>query len=88
MPSLRSLEGKKIFACIPLMQANVIAEYNLHSVETSGIWISGQKLTEYFMEKASRTMLEKTPVFFVPFHQIVVVLAMDEGVQVSDKVLE
>jgi len=88
MPSLKKLVGKKIQAAIPLIDPNVITEYMLHAVESSGLWVSSKKSTEHFMKMASRTMLAKTPVFFVPFHQIVVVLAMDEGVQVSDRVLE
>jgi hypothetical protein len=88
MPSLNDLVGKKIQACIPLIAPDAITEYTLHAVESSGLWVSSKSSTEHFMKMASRKMLAMTPVFFVPFQQIIVVLAMDEGVQVSDRVLE
>jgi len=88
MPSLSELVGRRILAVIDSIEADKMTEYRLHGVEASGLWISNKKTNELFMERASRRMLEKTPIFFVPFHSITFVFGMDEGLQVSDKLLE
>jgi hypothetical protein len=88
MPNLRHLAGSKIRACITAIDGENILEYTLHGVETSGLWIGGSAITEYFMEKLGHRMLSKTPVIFVPFHEVVLIIGFDEGVALSERVLE
>jgi len=88
MVSLGDMVGKKIQACIALFDAENVHEYTLHGVESFGVWIGGPSITEYLLEKLGQTMLSKTPVIFVPFDQVKVILALDEGIQISEKVLQ
>jgi hypothetical protein len=88
MVNLGDMVGKKIQACIVFFDAENVHEYTLHGVEAFGIWIGGPSITEYLLEKLGQTMLSKTPVVFVSFDQVKVIFALDEGVQISEKVLQ
>jgi len=42
----------------------------LRGVETGGLWVENQEITDLILKTMEKTMLEATPVMFVPFSQI------------------
>jgi hypothetical protein len=73
MPNLAELKNKEVVIQLvrPLLEAksSVVKTYIL-DIEASGIWIEGSDLAEY-LQKHLNSPLQRTPVFFVPFSQII-----------------
>jgi hypothetical protein len=46
----------------------------LHGVESGGLWVESQTLTNAFLARVGLASAPKTAVFFLPFHQISFVL--------------
>ena len=89
MPSLAALKDQKIVIQLvhPLLEAkNLIIATHLLEVEASGIWIEGKDVAE-FMQKHLNTALPRTPIFFVPFAQIVWIYSSADHPYLSEKSL-
>jgi hypothetical protein len=65
-PSLQSLIGEPIVACIPYIDERATI-YTLHAIEPSGIWIESQAVTDHFLKEFNRPAAPKSLVLFVPF---------------------
>jgi hypothetical protein len=91
-PSLSELVGHNIHAIIPVLnkadEMDAIEMYKLHAVESSGLWLENQQLTEILLESAGEKSSETTSVFFVPFSQVKIVLGSVDVPSFSDSILE
>ena len=91
-PSLKALEGGMIHAIIPFFNEehdkDAPATYRLRAVESSGLWLESQRLTEFFLEGAERTSSDKTPVVFVPFSEVRALLETLPIPSFSETILE
>jgi len=83
VPNLQSMIGTMIWASIPKWGKEPTKEYKLHGVETSGLWLESQSLTEAVLGK--RAAAETTTVLFVPFCQIDFVVGEVEQPALSEK---
>lgn len=91
-PNLSQLEGHDIHAIIPVLNEpedqDAILKYRLHAVESSGLWLENQELTNILLKSAGVKSSETTNVFFVPFSQVKIVLWAVDVPSFSDSILE
>lgn len=74
IPSLKELEGHSIDVVLPGMDQTKIQVAILHRVETSGLWLEVQAMTNDILESIGRHSSSKTPIIFVPWHGITMIL--------------
>lgn len=84
MLDLKSLEGTKITAIIPLFNAKA-QEYTLHQVEPYGLWVESQEQTERILEILKTPVTDRTFVAFVPWHGITCVYGSVDKSSLSEK---
>lgn len=86
MKELSERIGDSIWAIIPMVTNKNIKKFTLHGVESGGIWIESQELTNTFLRNvAKRQDLPKTPVFFVPYAKILTIVESVEGPALSEQ---
>lgn len=64
-----TLIGQNIQAAIPFINKTEFQDIKIHGVETGGLWIECQALTNQILEAIGESH-GRTPLFFLPFHQI------------------
>ncbi len=84
-PTLQSLVGREIIARIPIVYEQGPTTVKLVSVDHAGIWIESKHMTEYWLSELKVSATASTFVFFVPYHQLYWVLALQERVSLSEK---
>lgn len=60
-------------------------EVKLHGVESGGIWIEQQALTEVALELLQQSVLVCTPIMFVPYSSMQFAVALLDKVALSEK---
>jgi hypothetical protein len=85
MSYLRDSIGQEILGMVPMLNPNQLQTLKLHGVEEGGIWVESNELTQLMLAKISRHASSKTPIFFVPFHQIQFLLHSTEQISLSEK---
>jgi hypothetical protein len=82
--SFNDLIGKQVLAFIPIFDDNTFHEITIHGVETGGLWVESAHVSKAWLEKLQLPAI-KTPLFFVPFHEIRFVLHSAEKLELSEK---
>jgi hypothetical protein len=78
--------GQTIGAIIPSFGSNTVLQFvKLHGVETGGLWLESQKATNDFLTRIGAQAAPKTAVFFVPYHQITLVIASLDSPSLNEK---
>jgi hypothetical protein len=85
MKSLKEREGEEIVALLPFIDRIVLQRVKLHKVEDGGIWITSQKITEIVLAKAAVSAAPKTLVWFLPWHQVTLIMDAVDEVSLSEK---
>jgi hypothetical protein len=62
-------QGTTVTVYAPLLKAEPL-ELKLHGVEHGGIWVENQTLTDMMLGAMNETVLETTPIFFLPYSTI------------------
>ena len=75
MLQLNQMVGQVIQAVVPALQRGGIHEFKLHGVETGGIWVESQAAMEAMSKTFGSNMSPKTSVFFLPYTQVLFLLA-------------
>jgi hypothetical protein len=87
-PSLKEQEGETITILSPFFHATTLQKVRLVRVENAGIWIENHKWT---MEQLKKTFgvsaTPKTMIFFLPWHQISMILGSWDVPSVSEESL-
>jgi hypothetical protein len=89
MPNLADLKGEKILIHLlyPLLESKTnVLTIRLIDVESAGLWLEGSHFADYAEEKYKQPAT-KTPVFPVPFSQILWVLSSLDEPYLSEKSL-
>jgi hypothetical protein len=81
-PTLQSLIGEPIVACIPYIDQRAMI-YKLHAIETSGIWVESQAVTDHFLKQFNAAASPRSLVLFVPFSGISCIYANVDGPALS-----
>lgn len=87
MPSLNELIGQTIVALVPIFDPKIFKQFKLHAVETGGIWIENQEVTNTILGAAKRSAAPKTLIFFLPYQQISFVIGSLDVPSLSDQAL-
>lgn len=87
MISCKDLIGTEIIAFVPVFHKTKWQNFKLINVEPSGIWVESKDVLESFLKYSGVTASPKTAVFFLPFSQIVFVLASLDVPYISDEAL-
>jgi hypothetical protein len=83
-PRLHDLIGHTVSALIPQLGKQAV-EIKILSVDVGGIWVESQRLTDATLKKVGRDSLPVTPIIFLPFHQIDLLLLFDESLSLSEQ---
>jgi hypothetical protein len=78
------LIGQTVLALIPILDQTEIQEITIHGVEVGGIWIESQRYSELFLAKLDLHAI-RTPIFFVPYHEIRFVMHRLDKLELSEK---
>jgi hypothetical protein len=84
MINFESLIGKTIPIMIPIISPNDLLDVIIRGVEAGGIWIESEKMTQHILTSLAQPAL-KTPVFFVPYHEIKFAYYATESLALSEK---
>lgn len=76
--------GETIIARVPNLHPTTLQSLKLHGAENSGLWVESQVLTEQLLSMFGVPTAPKTPVFFLPFHQIAFVLGYADAPALSE----
>ena len=85
MSRLQDLVGHSIMAHVPIFEPRGPQLFKLHEVEAGGLWLESQETTNLLLQKLGYASSSKTPIFFLPFHQIAFVMASVPGVSLDEK---
>lgn len=87
MPALKDLVGQRIVAQVTglLNQDFPVMVLQLVDVEASGVWVENPKFTQSLLDRCKVQVSPKTPIFFVPFAQIVWILDAADYPGLSEK---
>jgi hypothetical protein len=85
MKHLREMVGEEILGLVPMMDPQIFQVMVLHGVEEGGIWVENQKLTTLMLTGLKQASSSKTPLFFVPFHEIRFLMQSTEKSSLSEK---
>ena len=67
--------GGTVGAVIPKLGGPTkIVSVRLHGVEAGGVWIESQTMTDLLLQTFKLQAASKTPIFFVPYHEITFLL--------------
>jgi len=88
VPMLAELIGLVVTIAVPAFHPGKQSiEVKLRGVEAGGVWIESQIATEGALAAAGAHVSRNTPVFFVPFAQIVCILSTIDVPGVSSSLL-
>ena len=74
-PNLMGLVGQVVGMKVPLLNDATTIRAKVHAVESSGLWIENQDLTNRLLADHDRKSAPTTVVLFFPFQQIEFVVA-------------
>ena len=85
--SLKDYEGCEILARIPQLNTEPggLSMVLLHKVEDAGIWIESQKLTDCMLDIRGAAMVDRTPIIFFPWAQVLFLKSSRDSVAISTK---
>jgi hypothetical protein len=62
--------GQTVLAVIPIIHRVEFQKIKVHGCEPGGLWIESQALTDQMLKAIGQQVGQRTPIFFLPFHQI------------------
>jgi hypothetical protein len=78
------LIGKTVLAMIPMFHEKLFQEITIHGVETGGFWLECPNYSKVVLSKLNVPAI-KTPLLFVPYHEIRFVLHFLEKLELSEE---
>ena len=83
--NLSQLVGTRVLVLIPSLHRTDYQWVKLHGVEVGGIWIESQDLTNLFLQSSGVATAPKTPLFFLPYHQVSLVVGTLDAPALDEK---
>lgn len=84
MLQLSKMVGEVVFGMVPRINTTVLQELKLHSVESGGVWVENQHLTDIMLRAVGYSGSSRTPVFFLPYSEIAFLVTSVEGQSLSE----
>jgi hypothetical protein len=82
MKNLKQMIGHEIVAWVPTLIAG-IQVVRLRGVDEGGIWIQSDTVTQAVLNELGH-VAAKTPIYFVPFQRIRLLMQADEEISLSE----
>lgn len=76
--------GQELIMHIPFIEPDHYQQVKLVDVEAGGIWIECQTLIDKIYTAVGAAASERTPVFFVPYEQILFAVVPREGMALNE----
>ena len=83
MKTLKELIDHEVLAWIPAV-SNTVHSVRLRGVENRGIWVESEHLTQSLLHEVGHAA-GKTPIVFVPYSRIMLLMQADDKVSLSEK---
>lgn len=87
-PSLNGLINQTVGMQLTFLNPTRTTRVAIHAVEATGIWIESQDFTEMMMEARGSQITRATPLLFVPFSQIVYIVASIDKPSISERLVK
>lgn len=68
--TFNDLIGEMVLAVIPTIHPVEFQELKIHGAEAGGLWVECQRLTDMALKSIGLPTAQRTPIWFLPFHQI------------------
>jgi hypothetical protein len=78
------LVGKQVVAMIPMFDEKILQQITIHGVENGGFWLECPSYSRILLSKLNVPAI-KTPLFFVPYHEIRFLLYSLEKLELSEE---
>ena len=85
MPRLHDMIGGIIHGMVPMLSKSEIIKLKLYAVDAGGIWVESQDFVNSLLASMNLSAIPKTPVFFLPYHQITFLVSMEDAPALSEK---
>jgi hypothetical protein len=85
MKSLSEMVGEEIAALVPVLNQRKLQVLKLRGIETGGIWVESQALTNQFLEMVGAQTAPRTLAIFVPYDKILFLLGFEDVPSLSEK---
>jgi hypothetical protein len=85
MKHLHEMIGDEIIGVVPMIDPQVFQLLVLHGVDNGGVWVECQKLTTLMLSALKQVSSSKTPLFYLPFHEIRFLMQTTEKTSLSEK---
>lgn len=85
MKLLNDMIGEDILASIPSIHPTDLQVVKLHGVEQGGLWLESENLTQTMLRSLKMAASSRTPIFFVPYHEIRVLIQGTDKVSLSEE---
>ena len=85
MKHFREMIGEEMIGLVPMIDPQIFQVLILHGVEEGGLWVESPTLTTVMLTQLKQASSSKTPLFFVPFHEIKFLIQSTEKVSLSEK---
>jgi hypothetical protein len=82
--TLSEMIGQEIIVMIPLIEDGHYQKVRLMGVEAGGVWIHSQTMINQVYAVVGEAASERTPVFFLPYHQIQFAIAVIPGLALNE----
>jgi hypothetical protein len=83
--NFKDLIGQVVIAAVPFIHETKLQQLKIHGAEAGGIWVESQALIDTTLKAAGVTMGKKTPIFFLPFDQIIFAVWSIDQPSLSEK---
>jgi hypothetical protein len=74
-----------VILIIPRLHPTKFHRVIVKGIEGGGIWIQNQNVVNAMLQAVGQPSAEKTPVIFLPFHEIAIAIATVEGLALDEK---
>jgi len=78
------LVGKEVLAMIPMFDQKLLQRITIHGVEAGGLWVECENYSKLMLSKLNQPAI-KTPLWFVPYHEIRMMLYSLEKLALSEE---
>jgi hypothetical protein len=85
MKLLRQMVGEEIMGLIPLMDPKIIKVLRLRSLDVGGLWVESEEFTQMMLTGFKVPASSRTPLMYLPFHEIKFLLQSTEQIALSEK---
>jgi len=86
--NFESLIGKRISFSLSLDPNSALVVATVRGADLGGVWVEYQTITDQILKSLDISMLEKTPLMFIPYSRIMFAFASNDVPSISSRLTE